>query len=599
MSPLLTLLSSILLVAAPGRARADQSASPEESYRAALREAFLHAAPPPSPPSKADLGDPNDPKSTAGLARTIVALEAGTAADPLASIRAEAAAFSAASPAMPSEDVVADYLRRRKAAGGASVKGPTGTPPPDRGTPDSARGAQLHALELANALGSTAGPGGAPTPAVATVPSAVPATNALPRAPTAVSDLRASAPPSPSVGAPAAAPGLLAGFGTWSLETGRGYATGAANLVLDAANLSNRGANALLSLTPIQYRFQQDMHIAPASATERYAQNAVQAASLLSGGAGLVRSAPELAALGENLAARAGALGDRLAGRGVPEAGVAAAGEKTFLGMSYADIAFEEVFDPQAFAKLAEAHPEVRVIADDEKFKTLDGLSRAQADQRIEALYPGNYNQGYRDWNAYLNRKLWREQSGGRPIPGDPGGPPVSDVDKMMGSPRLPPLNGAGGVAVPGGVGGGGVTLYNDVSGGAWGEVNAYAADLKRLGALPYSIKDGGRELNIGHMYVDSSARSQSAGAIRTPGIGTPMIAEMIRANPEAIAVKAVLAEDNGQAFYAVFAKSHDYFEGIRNTPLYKALARQGFTKIAPPPQGWQESPFIPFEVGK
>jgi hypothetical protein len=315
-SPLLTLLSSILLVAAPGRARADQSASPEESYRAALREAFLHAAPPPSPPSKADLGDPNDPKSTAGLARTIVALEAGTAADPLASIRAEAAAFSAASPAMPPEDVVADYLRRRKAAGGASVKGPTGTPPPDRGTPDSARGAQLHALELANALGSTAGPGGAPTPAVATVPSAVPATNALPRAPTAVSDLRASAPPSPSVGAPAAAPGLLAGFGTWSLETGRGYATGAANLVLDAANLSNRGANALLSLTPIQYRFQQDMHIAPASATERYAQNAVQAASLLSGVYGVARSAPEIAAVSDSLAARAGEIGDRLLRRG-------------------------------------------------------------------------------------------------------------------------------------------------------------------------------------------------------------------------------------------------------------------------------------------
>gem|GEM_PF-2281755 len=277
------------------------------------------------------------------------------------------------------------------------------------------------------------------------------------------------------------------------------------------------------------------------------------------------------------------------------------AGEKTFLGMTHTDISFMSIFEPEAFAKLAHEHPEVKIIADDEKFRMLDGLSRDEADRRISSMYPNDYMQGYQEWNAYLNRKLWREQAGGRPIPGDPGGPPASEVDRALGgAPHLPP-KGVKGVEVPG-RDGTRLTLYSEADRTSeWqtGEVNAYAPDLKRVGSLPYTIRQGGQELEIGHMFVDPSARSQMVGETRVPGVGTPMIQQMIAANPRAAKVKAVLFEDNGQAFYQAFSKTPDYFAALRSTPLYKALAKQGFTEIVPPAADWRESPFIPFEVTK
>jgi hypothetical protein len=614
-------LFALLLLCARSASAEDPAAA---RYRQALRESFLHASPPPAPPAGVALGDPSDPASAAWLVRTVGELESGTAADPLASIRAAAKAVSPSAPQLPADDVVADYLRRRK-SGPSPENGP---PRPEVAAPDSARGAELHARRMAALLAASAGPGSSPVVAAgagALTGGGTAAARA--RAGGPVSDLRTTAPPPPTNAPAAGSPSLLSQVGAWTYETGKGYATGALNLVNDAANLSNRGANALLSLTPIEYRFRTDMHIAAATPTEQYAQNAIEVASVFSGGVGLVRSAPEIAAVSERLAARTSSLVDRVAGRGAPDPLTAPAikpppaappvaapkaapaltethapipGERTFLGRTYQDISLQEAFNPEEFEALARVHPELRVIAADEKFGALDGLSREEAERRIAAMYPGRFNDGFSDWNAYLRRKMWREEAGGRPIPGDPGGPPSSEVDRMMGSPHLPP-QGAAGVVVEG-AGGTRATLYNEVSGESsylMGHVNAYGPDLKRLGSLPYSIQQGGRELSIGHMYVDSAARSQVVGATRAPGIGTPMIAEMIRANPDAVAVKAVLMEDNGAAFADAFARNQDYFEGIRNTPLYKALARQGFTKIRPPVEDWRESPFIPFEVTK
>ncbi|MFO0722751.1 MAG: hypothetical protein U1E65_03130 [Myxococcota bacterium] len=82
---------------------------------------------------------------------------------------------------------------------------------------------------------------------------------------------------------------------TYALNTARGYGTGALNLVLGTASLVNRGVNAGLSLTPIDYRFQTDLEIAPRSRAESDAQRAVEIASLATGAAGLVRSAPAIA----------------------------------------------------------------------------------------------------------------------------------------------------------------------------------------------------------------------------------------------------------------------------------------------------------------
>lgn len=89
--------------------------------------------------------------------------------------------------------------------------------------------------------------------------------------------------------------GAFGSVGEYVLGTGTGYVTGAGNLVLDAANLVNMGVNGLLGLTPIDYRFRTNMRIEPTSRPEAAAQDAVQIASLVTGAAGAVKSAPAIA----------------------------------------------------------------------------------------------------------------------------------------------------------------------------------------------------------------------------------------------------------------------------------------------------------------
>jgi hypothetical protein len=102
-------------------------------------------------------------------------------------------------------------------------------------------------------------------------------------------------------------PSFGARLGSWMADTAKGYATGTANLVLDAANLTNMGANAGLWAVGASYRFRTDMHIQPGSPTEAAAQNAITAASLAvpflgeeglaaRGAAGGLRAADEAAA---------------------------------------------------------------------------------------------------------------------------------------------------------------------------------------------------------------------------------------------------------------------------------------------------------------
>jgi hypothetical protein len=76
----------------------------------------------------------------------------------------------------------------------------------------------------------------------------------------------------------------------------KGYATGAVNTFInEPANLVNGVVNAGLSLTPTDFRFRTDLGIQPTSQAEADAQNAVAVASVVTGVAGLVKSAPSLA----------------------------------------------------------------------------------------------------------------------------------------------------------------------------------------------------------------------------------------------------------------------------------------------------------------
>ncbi|MBZ4396328.1 polymorphic toxin type 50 domain-containing protein [Myxococcus sp. AS-1-15] len=78
--------------------------------------------------------------------------------------------------------------------------------------------------------------------------------------------------------------------GSWAADTARGYATGAANLVLDSASLVNAGVNRGLGAAGIDFRFRTDLAIQPRSQAEAAAQNAVSLSSMLLGGVGAARA---------------------------------------------------------------------------------------------------------------------------------------------------------------------------------------------------------------------------------------------------------------------------------------------------------------------
>jgi len=89
---------------------------------------------------------------------------------------------------------------------------------------------------------------------------------------------------------------MLGDLGSWVGGVAKGYATGAVNAaILEPANLVNGVVNAGLSLTPTDFRFRTDLEIKPTSQAELDAQNAVAVASVVTGVAGLVKSAPALA----------------------------------------------------------------------------------------------------------------------------------------------------------------------------------------------------------------------------------------------------------------------------------------------------------------
>lgn len=97
--------------------------------------------------------------------------------------------------------------------------------------------------------------------------------------------------PGAPAGAPSASPTWAQRVGNWAADTARGYATGAANLVLDSASLVNAGVNRGLGAAGIDFRFRTDLAIQPRSQAEAAAQNAVSLSSMLLGGAGIARAA--------------------------------------------------------------------------------------------------------------------------------------------------------------------------------------------------------------------------------------------------------------------------------------------------------------------
>lgn len=110
---------------------------------------------------------------------------------------------------------------------------------------------------------------------------------------TAAVDTVQAAKPGPA--AAAAKPGLLESAATWTGQTLKGYATGAANTVLDAANLVNTGVNAGFGLAGLETRLRTDMKLEATSPAEKAAQDAIGIASMAAGVAGAAKSAPALA----------------------------------------------------------------------------------------------------------------------------------------------------------------------------------------------------------------------------------------------------------------------------------------------------------------
>jgi hypothetical protein len=102
---------------------------------------------------------------------------------------------------------------------------------------------------------------------------------------------------------PAEKPGLLESAATWAGQTAKGYATGAANNVLDMANLVNKGANLGLAAVGVESRFQTDMKLEATSPAEQAAQNAIGVASIATGVAGAIKSAPAMAKAVDNAVA--------------------------------------------------------------------------------------------------------------------------------------------------------------------------------------------------------------------------------------------------------------------------------------------------------
>jgi hypothetical protein len=103
--------------------------------------------------------------------------------------------------------------------------------------------------------------------------------------------------------APVQEPGFFESVGTWAGQTAKGYATGAINGVLDAANLVNSGVNLGLNAVGVDYQFRTDMGIQATSPAEQAAQNAVTVASVVTGVAGVVKAAPALAGVVDDVAA--------------------------------------------------------------------------------------------------------------------------------------------------------------------------------------------------------------------------------------------------------------------------------------------------------
>jgi predicted GNAT family acetyltransferase len=253
------------------------------------------------------------------------------------------------------------------------------------------------------------------------------------------------------------------------------------------------------------------------------------------------------------------------------------------------DLVFLQHFEPAEFKTLLERHPAFQVYVDDAKFEGIDGLNRDALDSRIISLYPNDYYKGYDDLGAYQRRQRWRAAAGGRPIPGDPGGPRWTSVDEALG-PQLPRNDGSEKRFVSG-VGPDAKTYVTD-----GGDVNVYDAAGARLGALPYT--QSGHTISVGHVFVDPAVRGQ--------GVSNELVRQLIVNHPEATRLKTSLSEDNAFAFWKAYERTHDYDASIRETPAYKARVKQGFSVILPPPAQWahgaqagQMTPFVPYEAEK
>jgi hypothetical protein len=320
--PRLLLASALALLCASSPLRAADPACDGKTGLDAVKQSFLTGSALPDPGS----GPCRD--QVLALRQRVQAVQAGTDGSDAQKqkLQEEIRAVAGLVGQSPPQDVVDAYLSRTtRSARPSQPPAPTAqnrTPPPPsdeatRAADADARGDAALAKAKA-AIRSWDAPelaafGVSGTDARTALPdlSALPPRAQLP----ASLQTHSAAPPDPVQGQAPAAPSLLDRAATWTYETGKGYATGAANLYLDANNLVNRTVNAGLSLTPIQYRFRDDLHIAPQSDTERYAQNAVAVASLVYGAAGLVRSAPEIAAATDGLVARGSSLADRMLGR--------------------------------------------------------------------------------------------------------------------------------------------------------------------------------------------------------------------------------------------------------------------------------------------
>ena len=246
--------------------------------------------------------------------------------------------------------------------------------------------------------------------------------------------------------------------------------------------------------------------------------------------------------------------------------------------------------NPQAFEKLLKEEPGYVWVLKDLEFAELEKMPGGIR-QALWKKYSDDIEKAEAEYGAYLRRKNWREQNWAetRPLPGYPGGPRRTEVDKILKDPYLPPTNK---VSTPNKK-----ILVSDMKvkdtelkvyfEPGIEKVNVYDASNARVAAFEYNIRmdDSGAPtvLKVSIAAVDPDFRGLQ--------IADALYKKVLDYHPEIKSLEGSLAYTNAKIFWTEFAKTKSYIEAVKATPAYKSRVKLGFSNIEMPkdfpPEDW------------